>query len=227
MAISATQYDLLRQLPVKHGGSLLEIGEANWYGDLDPESVGLPRGCQFETAKAFYRQWFDPSRLVAIDNNGTESALRRDLNLPIELGERFDVVINNGTAEHVFNLSQVFSTMHDHCEQDGWLIHDAPFCGWIDHGFYCLQPTLFYDLAMANCYEVHSLHVHESRSRVVIRLDSRDHAARLAEAKRLPQNSMLLAVLRKRVDSPFRYPRQGYYAGTLSTAGARAWEQVR
>lgn len=33
------------------------------------------------------------------------------------------------------------------------MIHGMPFHGWIDHGFYCFQPTFYWDLAAANRYE--------------------------------------------------------------------------
>lgn len=228
MAITATSYQLLKQLRVKRGSSLLEIGEANWYGDLDPEEAGLARQENlFSVAREFYDSWFAPSRIVSVDNGGTDTALRRELNRPLELGERFDVVINNGTAEHIFDIAQVFLSMHDHCEAGGWMIHDAPFHGWVDHGFYCLQPTLFYDVALANCYEVNLMAIHQIKTRAIIRLDSRDHASRLSLANGLPMNWMLFVALRKRVDQPFVLPVQGYYSNRLSPEGKQAWETVR
>ena len=226
MAITATHHDLCRSLNVRRGSTLLEIGEANWYGDIDPQSVGLARRENlFDVAKEFYQRWFSPSEIVSVDKNGGEHAVRLDLNHALHLQKRFGVVINHGTAEHVFNVAQVFRTMHDHCDVDGWMIHDAPFTGWIDHGFYCLHPTLFYDLASANRYEVACVAIHEIRSRVICKLESRDHVSAIADS--IPRNSMLFAAFRKRVDVVFEIPYQGYYARTISTASARAWEQNR
>lgn len=224
MAISGTHYQILRTIPVTRGSSLLEIGEANWYGDLDPASVGLnPLESMFEVAKSFYQQWFAPCLSTAIDNNGSHSALRLDLNSEIHLALQYGVVINHGTAEHVFDIARVFRTIHDHCVLDGWMIHDVPFFGWIDHGFYTLQPTLFYDLAHANNYEIYGVWVHESRTASVMRLASRDDTHRLT----FPLNSMLLVAMRKRVDQPFRVPYQGYYSQSLSSNAKRAWEHNR
>lgn len=228
MAITRTQYDLLKNLPVAKGGSLLEIGEANWYGDLDPAAAGLTQQDDlFAIAKEFYQSWFSPERLVAVDADGTESALRYDLNQPFDLSERFDVVINHGTAEHIFNVAQVFATMHIHCELGGWLIHDAPFLGWVDHGFYCLHPTLFFDLASANCYEIHLIAVHECKSETIHQVRSREQVVSLVEQGKVPNNSMLFAAFRKRVEQEFRIPMQGYYARRLSEAGNRAWREAR
>ena len=107
------------------------------------------------------------------------------------------------------------------------MIHDAPFVGWVDHGFYCLQPTLFSDLAMANCYEVAMVAIHETKSRQIIRVESRDQIGELAQAGSIPNNSMLFIVFRKRFEQEFRVPMQGYYAGSLSGAGRKAWEVAR
>ena len=223
MAISATHYQLLKRLNLPRGGSLLEIGEANWYGDVAPDFPCEDTANWFTVAKAAYASIFAPSRIVSIDYNGSPNALRHDLNQPLpDLGE-FDVVINHGTAEHVFNIAQVFASMHAACAVDGWLIHESPFTGWIDHGFYCLQPTLFYDLARANCYEIAGVWIEEIRSQTIIDVHGRDHIAAL----NIPNNAMLFVALRKRIADPFRLPHQGYYARELSEAGVKAWSEKR
>lgn len=227
MAITATTYELLRSLPVANGVSVLEIGEANWYGDISPESVGLPN-CQswFDTAKAFYRAWCDPERIVSIDMNGSEKALRLDLNTLQRIsGEDFGLVINHGTAEHIFDIANVFRVMHDHCNINGWMVHDAPLKGWIDHGFYCLQPTLFYDVAHANSYEVASVAIHDCKTRRIVPVHSRDYISEISQF--IPDGSMLFVAFRKRVSQPFQIPAQGYYARTISRQAAEAWSVNR
>jgi hypothetical protein len=216
MAISATHYQLLKSLPIDRGSTLLEIGEANWYGDCAVDFPCEPTEDLFTVAKACYAAAFAPERVVSIDRNGTLEARRDDLNAPNNLGEQFDIVINHGTAEHIFNIAQVFKTIHDHCHVDGWMIHDAPFYGWVDHGFYCLQPTLFYDLARANCYEVTKFAVHKTQERLIVEINSREDITKLADADQIPNNAMLFVAFRKRFEVPFQLPLQAYYAGTLS-----------
>jgi hypothetical protein len=115
--------------------TFLELGEANWYGDVpyeqlsndicllleDPEEqirllqelIDVVRAEQpnmlWDIAKIFYRLFLEYRETVAIDFGGTEKALRLDLNQPISLGRQFDVVYNGGTAEHVFNVWQFFN----------------------------------------------------------------------------------------------------------------------
>lgn len=227
MAITAAHYQLLREhAPLfKRGGALLEIGEANWYGDLDQASVlGIDAtGTLFDVAKAVYRQLFAPAVVHAVDKNGSPKAMRQDLNRPLQLSRLYDVVINHGTAEHVFNIPQVFKSMHDATATDGYMVHDCPFQGWPDHGFYTLQPTLFYDLAHANDYELVSLSIH-SLAGDVIRIESREH---LHGLKELPANAQLFVVLKKQRYRPFRIPLQGIYDCRLSEAGKRAWQENR
>lgn len=248
MAISAPHYHLFKSLKpiLSHGGTLLEIGEANWLGDMDSQLLavdalendcrGFPNplsilndaersGDRFAIAKAFYGIVFSPSKAVAIDINGTPDALRLDLNGPIELGEQFDLVINHGTAEHVFNIGQVFKTMHDHCIDGGLMIHESPCIGWVDHGFYTLQPTLFYDLATANNYEIVGAWLLSIEGNWTLRLDDRDHIHRLNGELPKQANLNIYVVYRKLGDMPFRVPFQGYYNGTLSEVGKRAWEE--
>jgi hypothetical protein len=244
MAISATHYALLKSLKAElpYRGKLLEIGEANWYGDVPPLSLlddcdnpklkervieGLAKGSLFAVAKAFYITLFDPSVIHAVDLNGTESALRQDLNMPLQLETSYDVVINHGTAEHVFNIARVFLSMHQATVEGGLMIHESPFTGWVDHGFYCLQPTLFYDVAAANEYEIVGIWIEEIESQQIIPVESRDQIAALAKGGDIPNNSMLFVVYRKRGRKQFRIPIQGYYDGTLSEAGKEAWYSMR
>ena len=227
MAITATQYELLKSLPVQRGSSLLEIGQANWYGDLDPQEAGLQRQeSLFAIAAEFYATWFSPTKHIAIDKHGP-TASKADLNKQIDTDQQYDVVINHGTAEHVFNIAQVFRTMHDACEVGGWLIHDAPWNGWPDHGFYNLQPTLFFDLARANCYEIAKMAVHDFNTRKIHAIERREDVTALIHSGELPPNANLFVALRKRFNTPFQIPTQGYYAGAISDAAVRAWEVER
>lgn len=230
MAISATHYELLSNLKplLPKGGSLLEIGEANWYGDLDPANVGLSRQDDwFAIVKEFYQQLFAPTRIVSIDFNGTEAAWRCDLNAPLPPLGMFDLIINHGTAEHVFDIAQVFRSIHDACKVGGLMVHESPFTGWLDHGFYCLQPTLFYDLAAANGYDVVSVDIEEIVSKQMLPVWSRDKMTELLTANAIPNNAMLFVVLRKKAAAAFRIPLQGYYAQSLSDQGRKAWEVLR
>lgn len=229
MAISATHHHLLMKLQplLSSGSAILEIGEANWYGDISPESVGLVNtGNGFEIAKQVYSKLCEPSRVVSVDANGTEAALRLDLNYPLPPLGQFDLVINHGTAEHVFNIAQVFSSMHEACAVGGLMVHESPFTGWPDHGFYCLQPTLFYDLAAVNGYSIVLMAVESLKDFQFLELRDREHMTQLLTAG-VPNNAMLFVAMRKQHPLAFRVPAQGYYAQSLSESGRTAWHALR
>jgi hypothetical protein len=259
MAITAVYYNLVRGLfeqgLLPQRGAILEIGEANMYGDVtiqnvdddickyvaDParrdqllgRSAALASNRQnewvlFDQAKLFYEVFFAPAQVQAIDFNGSPIAQKLDLNHPVKLDRKFDVTFNHGTAEHVFNIAQVFRTIHEYTLSGGLMIHEGPFTGWIEHGFYNLQPTLFFDLADVNHYELVAMYVEDSTARTAQPISGRSDVYDYARADKLPANSQLFVALRKAlVDRPFEIPIQGYYRGILPPAGREAWMELR
>ena len=249
MAIHFAQYKLLKQLRIAGelplGKPILELGQANFYGDCDPREwlpdvdafvsnamhkahlratikrlygdIGRIGWCDpiaFGLARCAYEILFDTTDAPdAIDQHGYENFRNADLNAPIENLGSYGTVINQGTAEHIFNIGQVFRTMHDACMVNGLMIHESPLTGWVDHGFYCLQPTLFYDVARANGYKIVSIHIEHITSKTTLAVECQDHIHQLALADMLSYNAMLFVALRKTSESAFVIPQQGVYAG--------------
>ncbi len=236
MAISLPHFQILKELHSRgvlpQGGAILEIGEANWYGDADPQDVWKLAGetCdpsdRFAVVKLLYKALFNPSSMTAIDAAGP-TAIKADLNDPVTFTSQFDTTYNHGTAEHIFNISQVFKTMHDATKVGGLLIHESPFLGWVDHGFYCLQPTLFYDVAAANKYERVFVATEHLKSQSWQEIESREHLHQLRKRDQLGDDLMLYVVMRKTVDAPFAVPMQGVYAATVSKEVERSWKELR
>lgn len=244
MAISEIHFRLLCELrdrgTFKPGGSLLEIGEANWYGDFDPQLIvdqqsnesdrlltldAIAREDSFALAQMIYRATIKNASGDAIDYCGTDRAARRDLNVRYEDGPTYDVVINNGTAEHIFNIGQVFESMHRATKIGGVMIHEAPFVGWVDHGFYSLQPTLFYDLARANNYRIELIGVMDITAKKFNRLECREAVSRLNGE--MPKNGELFVVYRKVFDVNFSVPMQGVYTNLVSDEIRKAHAEQR
>ena len=180
--------DLAERQLIPPSPRVLEIGQANWYGDIPP-----PPGCEsddpYEVARKWYRQVLDYSSIVAIDW-GAPDAIVLDLNEPALVGiECFEIVINTGTTEHIFDQRTVFESIHDACTVGGLMVHAVPSQGWPNHGLYNYQPCFFEDLARANEYE--KLYVQYWWQR---------------------DDMLLYVVLRKTRHAPFRVPIQGRYA---------------
>lgn len=257
MAITGLHYNLLRQLKsagiLPQGGTVLEIGEANWYGDTNPEVLWehidqMPEGeakdkalamCKtvmlpieeqlFSLAKLVYQIVMAPSKVVSIDMHGTPDALKLDLNHPIDVpnGERFDVVFNHGTLEHVFNAAEGYRTIHYSTKPGGLMIHEAPLTGWVDHGLLHPQPGLFFDLALANKYEIILYAIECLKEQKVIQIHSREDLHKQVRDGRIPDNAMSFVVFKKTADKAFQIPIQGLYAGTISPEAQQSWHDLR
>ena len=243
MAISAPHYHCLKELhrrgELPQGGMILGIGEAQWYGDIAPpwKKYNVPdqrfagwetqwNELSFKIAKDLYKELFDCDRVMAIDMHGPTS-LNLDLNQPLDLKGTFSVVYNHGTLEHIFNPAQVLRTMHDHCEVGGLMLHESPFTGWIDHGFYTIQPTLYYDLAAANSYDLRYFAVTHIEHGTAVEIHSREQLLKMAAAGGVANNAMLYVAMRKTKDEPFRIPMQGFYAEAISAEAQAAWRDLR
>ncbi len=258
MAITAVEYTIFSELKKSRllptNPSFLELGEANWYCDVPYEKlsddicqlldnselqialleelIDVVRGQQpnmlWDVAKIFYRTFLNYSETVAIDFGGTEKALKLDLNQPISLGRQFDVVYNGGTAEHVFNVWQLFKTVHDHTASNGLMIHGAPFTGWLDHGFYNFNPTFYWDLAAANGYNILFFLYTEMSPLKIMSVSQREQLAEMAKAGQIGSNSHIYVVFKKPDEiRPFMTPQQGYYANIVSEQVKKTWESLR
>lgn len=78
-----------------------------------------------------------------------------DLNYPVDekyVGQ-FDYVLDVGTMEHCFNAPQALVNMASMLKIGGLALHENPF-NWGNHGFWNLNPTLFYDFYGDNGFKV-------------------------------------------------------------------------
>jgi SAM-dependent methyltransferase len=105
---------------------------------------------------AFYRL-FGIEQYRSADLLDDRADWKYDFNVPFRLSEQFDIATNFGTAEHVFNIGNVFLSMHDVLRPGGVALHILPTFGDIDHGFFNIHPTLYLDLAAANDYAIEEL----------------------------------------------------------------------
>ena len=86
-----------------------------------------------------------------------------DLNYPVnkEYYERFDVILDVGTLEHVFDISTALRNINYMLKKGGHIILILPASNAIDHGFYSFSPTLFYDFFTANNFSNFSCYLRE------------------------------------------------------------------
>jgi len=236
--------------------TILEFGEQNWYGDVDPVEIkqfldklqgedpavpelrsrlnqllAAPRTSQslFDLAKLYYRIIFGEHSYRAVDLHGTAIAEQFDLNVPLPFADQYDVVTNLGTGEHVFNQQQVFQSLHEKTRPGGLMIHSLPNQGGYDHGFFNYHPTFVFDLSQANRYQIVTLLYGDGTQTpsTLTPIPDRTTYVKMALEKKLSNYSWLMAVLRRPLDAaPFAVPRQGYYDNQLPPELTAAWLQL-
>jgi SAM-dependent methyltransferase len=139
-----------------------------------------------------------------------------DLNFdgcPEKYRGHFDVVLNFGTTEHVFNQWNSFEVIHDATKIGGVIYCVLPMSAYLDHGYYCYTPLFFKDMAAANDYEMIDLFICPAGANNIRQLDldvrhekelGRPQSGTIgAGDEKLPQFN-IHAIMRKTYSSNFR-----------------------
>lgn len=100
-------------------------------------------------------------QVESMDMSSYENAsLRHDMNQPVspELHERYDVVFDGGTLEHVFNFPQAIRNAMEMVKVGGSLVLVTPANNFFGHGFYQFSPELLYRvLSDRNGFQVENM----------------------------------------------------------------------
>ncbi len=89
----------------------------------------------------------------SLDGSDFEKAtVIHDLNDPIgkEYWDKYDLVFDGGTTEHVFNYPMAISNAMRMVKVGGALMTHVPINCWCGHGFYQFSPELFYRVMSAH-----------------------------------------------------------------------------
>ena len=106
---------------------------------------------------------------TSIDLNGREDSLVIDLRYPItdseyDLVNKFDFILDIGTAEHIDNQYMAFKNIHNMSKVGGIFIHTLPREKyWMGHCKYKYNLKFFEDLASYNDYEILELKIDDEK----------------------------------------------------------------
>lgn len=110
--------------------------------------------------------WLGAEEIDSLDASTYEGATTmHDLNVPIPetLRNRFTVVIDGGTLEHLFNLPVALRNCLEMVAGNGHFISICPANNWFGHGFYQFSPELYFRvLVPVNGFELQRMIVCES-----------------------------------------------------------------
>ena len=91
----------------------------------------------------------------SIDINGDHGAIVHDLNKPFEdksKFNKFDIVTDQGSCEHVFDIAECYRTMHNLSKPGGYIIIAQAV--WKGNGYFKFDDSFFEGIAAANSYKV-------------------------------------------------------------------------
>lgn len=90
-----------------------------------------------------------------IDISGKGDAIVHDLNKPFEdqsKFNKFDIVTDHGSCEHVFNIPECYKTMHNLTKLGGYIIITQGFLS--KNGFYNFDELFLEEVAAVNNYKI-------------------------------------------------------------------------
>ncbi len=137
-----------RSLSELSGKRLCELGNLFVRPDVNVflESKGLPT---FAVAKELFTYFGIDD--VSIDLNGKNGALKIDLGKPItdkSLLNSFDLLINGGTTEHVYDQYECWNNVHNLCKVEAIVVSLGPLEGnWRGHSPWHCSLEFFKKLA--------------------------------------------------------------------------------
>src|SRR3989442_8736117 len=184
MAVTAATAEFLAEARAEGSdfGSTLTIGrQASFVGPLRLGAILRRHGVwpAGETRRTFYRRFRQgPPWLIepylralgatdvrALDLSPVEGAdIVHDLGRPVpgELEQRFDLVLDGGSLEHVFDVRQALANYMRMVRVGGRLVIQTVANNHCGHGFYQFSPELFFRaLSEVNGYRVERVHLSE------------------------------------------------------------------
>lgn len=128
-----------------------------------------------------------------------------DLNFPLDQRHhrQYDMVIDSGTTEHVFNVGNVFVSVAQALRVGGIVYHCNPLA-MFNHGYWNISPVAYHDFYTQNGFEI--LRLDMQRKGEFIPLE-RVNGFRLDDYSRI----MMVCVARKLADCQGYFPMQAKY----------------
>ncbi len=104
-------------------------------------------------AKWLFKDYMGAKEFLVLDVSKDEGAdIVHDMNseLPSHCVGRYDIVLDCGTQEHVFDNNIFLRNVFRMLSVNGYYYFNVPASGMLEHGFRQYSPTFFYDLCQKN-----------------------------------------------------------------------------
>ena len=107
------------------------------------------------SSKHLYEFLLNTKEYSSLDLNGLHGAIKHDLNKPFvdkKLFNKYDLVTDFGCCEHVFNVSEAYTTLHNLTKNKGIIIIIQEVFG--GNGYFTFDKSFLEGIAAANNYTV-------------------------------------------------------------------------
>jgi SAM-dependent methyltransferase len=174
-------------------------------------------------------------QVVAMDVSDFEGAeIVWDLNQPVNenLESQFDLILDSGTLEHVFDVRCALSNLARMVKPGGRIIHLSPSNNYCNHGFYQFSPTLFADFYQVNQFrDVHVFvaeeTVRQQRTASLELFEFTTGGQPCQMASPLNKRLLVFSVAEKGPDSTSnQVPIQSYYSSIFAAGADRTAQQI-
>ena len=208
MGLTATDLDLLlelrrRNLPISR---IATIGSLSLYlhpqqmahlRQIIPENRSLEEYRWGDTANPILCELTGASEVVSIDMSDYQgSSIVHDMNISLaekrpDLAEQFDLVIDGGTLEHVFNFPVAVANLMFLVRKGGHVLSANPANNLCGHGFYQFTPELMYRIySGANGFSVDHVILTQSRH-MSVEMDPRPKSFRVVDPASLGHRTLV------------------------------------
>lgn len=164
---------------------------------------------------------------VSVDRSDFEGAtFLHDLNLPFpeEMRGRFDLVLDGGTLEHIFDFPSALRHCLGLVSVGGHFVAAGPANQFLGHGFYQFSPEIYFRVfTPENGFRLRKLVLYEWLKPEAVFYEVSDPAVLGARAEINSSPPVMLAVLAQRISNvPLfsRLPQQSDYAACWDRAAA-------
>ena len=152
MGLDLTALKFLHSIKKKPLGHVITLGRQNIkvHSSIIKKILNVSSEYKYgDYCESLLLKHFGATKVDSLDFSNFEEATHIiDLNLP--LPEKFhgiyDTVINFGTLQHIFNISEAFKSCSALCKKGGQILHVMPSNNFSDAGFYQFSPELLFSL---------------------------------------------------------------------------------
>jgi SAM-dependent methyltransferase len=158
MGITSFDIELLDKYTIGVN-SVCELGAQNLYDKEYPSYPVWPYANEYYEARGI--------KYTCIDLSEENNCLVHDLSKPLPIKEKFDMVTNFGTSEHVRDLYECLKNIHNLTKKSGIIICENPkIDNWPGHGFHYMTQAFYIDLAKLCGYTILEIGEHPAMGNI-------------------------------------------------------------